>query len=1042
MWRRLRGRAGLRIAWMAAALVAAPAATTLASPSAVETRARAAAILDVPGGSEGLAQVLGISPGASCARTLLTAIRVMWQAPPAQDRAAARRVRDTREYLEAVAAFERARAAFGQAPASLASAGDPTASAAVRALADALGGVAHRGEHAWQITLDRAPTAARRRRWLAAAGLAADELVARLNARQAVALRLRGGVAPLPFGPELWRRVLKPPEALRGSPFASILGDRRAALLYLGAVALDADTQAFVADVPALADLLYTDLAAATFALCGRSLHVKGGRLVLPGGDDAAGLWEAVVGASAGDAPGFTAWLFSRDEGRVALLHDAIAHLDGAALRFALGLDEPDAARRRGQFVELARIAAVPLAGWDPRTRPFERVAFDVAHLLTRMRMAGNGRPSGPLSDRFWRAAFAGDDIPAAGRFDALGEGPDLDAAGLLGMITVANTATRRGRAEAWMFAQRVFPSPAPTDLPDILIAVRGMARFRALVLTLERMGISDPLTYASAVRAAASLSQVDRGRAWTPLAQFQGALAVVERARFARAIDAVGADRLVRTLCAVPLLGGSEYLGGVAAWIDRDLLPVFASVTGAVRAAVGDGSDEARVLAIMAGAVPSSPYGDPSLMPKIEWEGLHYRIDPAGAAFRRMAEVRRRQGGLSLDAVLGLARATADIGAVTPPGQIAARVEALARAGDGMRRAGQPDLDAILRDVRRRLLDRPEADDLARAVRPLHRAIDWHLARVLASLAYAPHLGEADGPALLGGDPSAAHDFDLGEGRGAVRTAAMWSLPQERRDRAGWRVSGALLGLDLAMSRFALRRMPSEVMPEAPMLSDIERLAFTEPVVLASPFDHSDAAGDALVAALRRGRARAAAAASSPEDLLRLAGEAGLDEWRAALLPWLMAHEPARLTDEWSLGEFVRLGAQDRDARFDAWGVSGASGDGNLTVEFPWRLPWTTLAGRKGSRQVAALVPDLPIALAEALADRQLPARLSAGVLSVATQDLLDTLRVSHDDDWLALVTQARNVAAGRLDDYVAALTIGGPLVPIEMEHAHATDR
>ncbi len=87
--------------------------------------------------------------------------------------------------------------------------------------------------------------------------------------------------------------------------------------------------------------------------------------------------------------------------------------------------------------------------------------------------------------------------------------------------------------------------------------------------------------------------------------------------------------------------------------------------------------------------------------------------------------------------------------------------------------------------------------------------------------------------------------------------------------------------------------------------------------------------------------------------------------------------------------------------AAFDAWGGSGASMDGNLACAFPWQQPWTTLSGRKSARLVAALVPDLGLALAEALAELKLPARASSGVLALATQDLLDTLRTNHDDDW-----------------------------------------
>jgi hypothetical protein len=84
--------------------------------------------------------------------------------------------------------------------------------------------------------------------------------------------------------------------------------------------------------------------------------------------------------------------------------------------------------------------------------------------------------------------------------------------------------------------------------------------------------------------------------------------------------------------------------------------------------------------------------------------------------------------------------------------------------------------------------------------------------------------------------------------------------------------------------------------------------------------------------------------------------------------------------------------------------------------------------------------VPDLAIVVAESMAALKLPARLSVGVLSVATQDLLDTVRVNHDDDWLALVAGVRQVAGRSFEDYVANLTYDGPLIPLVQEPRHAT--
>jgi hypothetical protein len=607
-----------------------------------------------------------------------------------------------------------------------------------------------------------------------------------------------------------------------------------------------------------------------------------------------------------------------------------------------------------------------------------------------------------------------------------------------------------------WLFAQRVFPSPTAAELPDVLVAVRGFQRYRTLALTIERLGITDPVTYSAAIRAADHISRAEGDRAWTLLAQFQGAVAIVERARFNRSIDVPTAERLVRSLAAVPVGSDHEYLGGVAAWIERDVLQVAGPASPSPFTVDPDRPLETRLLAILAGAVVSSPFGDPARMPTVEWEGLLYRVDPAGSTFRRLVDVRARQRGTSLDAVLALSRAVASILSLSTFSELSPRMAELSKAIAGLpvtvtssdvrRPIDEPDLADVFPAIQRQIFDlkgRPERGSLAYLLHPIRRAVDWYLGRVLASISYAPHLGEPDSPALLGTDPSRHHDFGLADPRLDSRVAVMWRMPIEGRDSiVGWRMTGSMLGLDVALGRFALRRVPRELMPEPPILTDTERLAFTEPVVLVSPFDYTESGRDAVVAALRAGRARIASASS---DALRdEAVETDLDEWRVQMLPWIRAHEPGRLMAIWSLGEVVRLGVGEGVPlrALDAWGGSGASMDGNLTCAFPWQQPWTTLSGRKSARLVAALVPDLGLALAEALAGLNMPARASAGVLAVATQDLLDTVRTNHDDDWFTLVAQARKIGSGRPEDYVAALTVGGPLVPADTEQQHGRRR
>lgn len=940
-------------------------------------------VLRVPGGTAELARVAGIDPAIPRARILLSAVRAVHESPEGADAAADARRRRVGEYLNQL--------------------GAPS---------------------------PRPPAPP-------------DDWV------------------PLPLPAAAWSKVPGVVPDPKAPLLELILGTRHAALAYYGLSAMDEPTRAFLAASPAALEAVFDPKRAAVLALHGRSLRVRGTRIDVPGGQPAVALWEAVVGAPVTDPTRFISHVLDKDLGRLALLYDVVAHLEMPAQSFVLGLADPDSARRAERFNALYRASAAALVAWDPRARPFDRVMFDAAHVLAQMEMLPTGRPAGPASRAFWEAAFAAggaSDQPAPALSVATTHDV-ADAAWLTEQVCVTSTALRRERAEKWGFAQRTFPAPATDSLADVLVAVRGLARFNMLVLTLERMGITAPATYAAAVRTAERIGRAEGYRGWATLAQFQSALAIIERTRFARAIDAREADRLVRSLCAVPLTGDGDYLGAMGAWLESWLLSFGGLPTPAADGIPPDRPVETRLLAVLAGAVTSSPFGDPSGMPTMEWEGVQYRVDPASATLRRLKSVRDVQGGLSLDAVVALLHESRDLpGDTTTPAQRVARVEAVARSAaalrvptsGGTRRVppGEPNLPEIVGTLRRRFARdtvKPDDRDVARAVADLRRAADWYLACVLSSLVYAPHLGARNSPALLGGDPSARHDFGLAETRPDIRALTPWSLPADARDQAsGWRVTGSLLGLDLALGRLALRRLPSEEMPQAPRVTDVERRAFTEPLVLLSPFDQSEEARDKLVAALARGRARLVEAEASTDGVMNAGAEVGVDEWRLQMLAWMREHEPGRMRELWSLAEVSRLGGLDGSSsgEFDGFGSSMWSVRSQFACRFPWRQPWTILAGRIGTRVVQGLVPDLTIAVAESLGALRLPSRLATGVLALATQDLLDNARVNHRDDWIGLVAQSQRVDASRFEDYVAALTNDGPLIPIAIRPRDETRR
>ncbi|HSK10043.1 MAG TPA: hypothetical protein VK911_10735 [Vicinamibacterales bacterium] len=868
-------------------------------------------------------------------------------------------------------------------------------------------------------------------------------------------------LVPAVLPPEAWSVLLGEAGAGRAL-FTSILADREAALLYYGLASLDPPTRQYLLAHPKLLGDLRDRRRAAVFATLGRSFRVrrhaignpvKGGQdsrshphIEVPGGAEAVPLWEAVAEERASDPAGFMLAVLQKDQGRLALLYDGIAHLDEGARRFALGLHLPPA-NRLERFQELYDATGAALHTWDPGKRPFERMPFDAVHLLLSAPFDAGGTLRGPGWPGFWKSVFLPivTDGPRAVNVTELAAEAPLDAAALVKSLCVKDSGERRVRSETWLFAARVFPDVSLADAADVLVALRGFSRYPSLLLALERMGISSPATYATAARAAARLAAADHR-----LVQFQSAIAMIERASAARAIDARAAETLVRALCDATPPDGGEYGGAVARWLERDFLGSVPEAVVPAGLAPAGRPLEFRVLAAMAGSVASAPNAALLALPPVEWEGLTYRLDPAGSTLRRLVLVRARQGGYALDAVLSVARLAGAIAAATSAAAARAAAEQLPDAvatlhdepGAAAVRGAPADAERLaglvartLRDVKGLQPD-PDANRLARIARPLMQAVDLYLADVMRSLAYAPILGEPDAPALLAGDPSRAHDLRFFKERSELGRRTAWEPAVEARDaRLGWHLSGSLLGLDLAAGRLALRRLFRETIPETPRLADAVRQAFTETALLVTPFELGEASRDALLAAVEGGRARVRQLGPSSAAIERLAAETGLDEWRTEALRWTLDHEPDRRLELFSLAELARAGGFDEASvpGADAWGTTGLARDRGLTLSFPPQRFWTTISGRRGVAAAAALVPDLTIGLAESSARLGLPAAATAGLLLVATQEFIDTLRTTHADDWLAIVAHAQAVARDGVEDYVAGLTITGPLVPLE---------
>ncbi len=1033
-----------------AALVIAAAGGGWAQSAASTGGDGALGSLRVPGTTAALAKAAGIDGSGPRGRVILDVIRVLYESPPGVNAELDERLGRLRSYLVALSDVERARRALKDNRISASMAQVKATRRLVEDVARAIGGKLDETGGAYRFALSDDESQRRRQQRVQDAGLDVTQLVRDFNSGAVATVVLPSDETPLPLDVEAWTRLVEPAEELSGCLLSALIGDRRASLLYVGLFSLDAPTRAYLASNRPLLGKLLEGSRPDVIATLGRSIRVHGGRVDVPGGARAVPLWEALVDRRVSEPERFILDLLERDRGRLALLYDTIDHLDPPHQAFALGLSAPDAGTRLVRLKTLYAAFEPALVSWDIEARPFSRAAYDGVHVLLATRVLPSGELPPPAGRRFWQTVFASAELPREPARELSSGEADIavDAAWLVEQLCVPNMAKRRQLVSHWFFGQRVFAGIPPAALPDALVALRGFHRSPMLLLTLERMGITDPATYAVSVRRAQRLREIgNRDVAMTSLCQFQGALAMIERVRVSRAITAQSASRLVGTLSAVPMTETGEFQGNIAAWMEAYLLPALPPQTGrspAIPESIGP--IEAALLTAM-----TRPGAAPATSAPVAWEGLPYRVDVGAAELARLTQVRQKQGGYAVDAVLAYCREVNLLPqTLKAPSGVPAREAALVAVtralGTPVSTAAvsegpTPDWRELLEDAARELRKIKKPKDLARVERiatPLRRAGDWLLAKVLVSLAYAPHLGDPEGPALMAGDPAQRHDFGLEVTDENERGVIPWRLPKESfGDAAGWRAKGSLVGLDVGLARLALHRVAADSLPPPPAVNDNDRAALTAVVALINPFDVTDAEPSAVADAIRRGRARVNGLSAHPTALSYVLRVAPVGEWRQQVLPWVLEREPDRILEYFSLTDFVRIGEAEATPvpPLDAWGTSALATEGCLCLRYPGLESWETFAGRTGTSLVVDRVPDLTLRVAESLATLGLPAQLVRAVMAVAVQDVLDQYQPAFGDDWAALVATVRRIPDGRLEDYIAALTAGGPLIATDRE-------
>ena len=886
---------------------------------------------------------------------------------------------------------------------------------------------------------------------LAHEGIPVDHAPDLLNGGGALQIEMPTFSVQLPLSPDFWIGLLlgdvdgasaAAVEAgeLPASLLARVAAGPDAARLYLALSALDAATLAFLDDSPRTLAALYGDRdRLEAFSRYGRSLRVREGQVVVPGGAPAAPGWEAIVGASPADPARFLPRLAGRDRGQLAYFYDAVARLPAAGQRFALSLwDErtEDATRRFRPLWNLFR--DLPLHGDVPPD--VAASSLDPVTVLRAVRVRESGEPIGPAFRSLWEEVFREDELPEDADEDAagLGSGPLLDAEALLTAVLAAEFEAGRGRLDALLFAQRVFGGADPERNGALYTALRGFARYPMLMLTLERMGVSGPEVHATLVRAAAALSNIRSPlAARASLSQFQGAVALLERLRRVGALGIADVEEQLRALAEAPLDRYQSYQSGIAGWLHDYLLPALALGSRPPGATI-----ESALLEVLAGL--RRPDDSRPARRTLEWEGLLYEVDRPAMVADWFRLARAEQGGPELDRVLVLshdllprvrAAATIDEFQVVAD-ELLAAVGGLGEGAAGSEAEdGSPlgeAVESLIERVRR--IDRPgRIRDVPEVAIELGHVVDFALAATLRGLAYAVSIGEPAGSTLGRAYLPDRHDFGLRAGRREVRIRAPWSAPAERGGTR-YRVHGSLLSLDTALARFHLPRVSNTIPPEEPLFPDLAEDSLVRSLAYLNPYRLTDDELRNAAAAIRRGRDRFTRAASDGAGSSELVADLRLGPHRSLDLRWTIAREPAALSDFPTLGELYWLGAEetaDSGGGARGWGAPSTVIDGCLCLQIADPAPFEHFAGRAASGILAARFMDLQLRPIEVFAERGVPAALLKDVLPLVLRDFLDGARPAHADDWLHLARYVRDVPLTRIEDYVSSLVGRGPLYP-----------
>jgi hypothetical protein len=856
---------------------------------------------------------------------------------------------------------------------------------------------------------------------LARGGVDVLEILNRLNSGERIHASFPIVTVPLPLPKQTWERLLDRRNTRETELLGIILADWRASLFAYGLLGMDDGSRAWLISTPEAMRAAWEN--PGRFATAARSIRVRGGTLEPPGGADTARTWERITGAKLARPALFVRQILSRDAGRLAFFFDTMAQLDEPHVRFAL----TQTRQRPEPLRDLYAVVSAADSSWDISDRPFIRAQFDTPVVLRSIAVDRDGVPTGPRWRSLWNAVASGESPSAkTATTKWLQREGDIDAVWICDDIAKLPARERRDRLQRLLFAQRVFATPALTDAADLAFVLTHYPTYRALLLTLERIGIKTVRTHASAIRAAITIGTLDREKRIVALSEFQGALVLLDRLRGSGTMNVAQAENAASELFELPIDASRVYEGRVASWLTNSIAPGWQSVSG------DTGTDVDRLLVALAGREARLTFS---------WESERYVTAKVDAEMARLQTGFKAMAGAAMGDVIAVSRGIERITAAKTIDELHLAVTALGGLLEGasvlpfgLSADEAKDVADNGRKAIRELLEIRKIGDLDKVrgrVRPLSGLLERMSADVLRTLAYVLSSSAED----LGTTPDLAlrHDFGIAVVAQSEREReAPWDIAAPASD-PGYHFRGSLLALDQAQSSAALRRLTPNMPLNPPTVASPVRGVLTHTLVLADSRGLTDADRDAIAAALRKGRERivAAGSAARPADHLEGLPTDTVSSWRSVAVDWTAANAPDELLAHFTLYEILLLGAPGRIEALDAWGVSQQLHSGCPCLQTLPAVGLETLSGRAASSEAASHFVDLSLRLAEEFSELRVPAVLLASVLALATQDLIDTAKATSDDDTMALSRAVRAMTRDQVSDYVAAVVGRGMAKP-----------